>query len=116
MRLLLLVLSIRHRVRKDCSLGKANQPSSSEETGSQNQEMFTHKKHRKTIVQRCLICGREEPVEDEYDSNEYPYLAESRSQSYICQACLNSKDAFEAYRQAFLQKIKRYMKPAMVPL
>jgi hypothetical protein len=77
----------------------------------------THKKHGKTIVQRCLICGKEEQVQDEYDSNEYLYLAESRSQSYICQACLNSKDAFEAYRQAFLRKIKRYMmKPAKIPL
>ena len=37
------------------------------------------RRHRKTIVQRCLICGKEEPVEDEYDSNEYHYLAESRS-------------------------------------
>jgi hypothetical protein len=101
---------------QDCFLGKTNQPSSNEEIGSRNQEMSTHKKHRKTIVQRCLICGKEEPVEDEYHSNEYPYLAESRSQSYICRSCLDSEGAFEAYRQAFLQKIKRYMKPAMVPL
>jgi hypothetical protein len=94
----------------DCSVGTANQPSSIVETGSHNQEMSTHKKHRKTIVQTCLICGKPEPVEDEYDSNEYPYLAESRSQSYICQSCLDSEGAFEAYRQVFLQKIKRYMK------
>jgi hypothetical protein len=87
-----------------CFLGKASQPSSNEEIGSRNQEMSTYKKHRKTIVQRCLICGKEEPVEDEYDSNEYPYLAESRSQSYICQSCLVSNDAFEAYRQAFSSK------------
>jgi hypothetical protein len=65
------------------------------------------------MVQRCLICGKEEPIEDEYDINEYPYLAGSRLQSYICQSCLDSEGAFEAYRQAFLQKIKRYMKPAM---
>ena len=81
----------------DCSVGHSNIPSSNEETGS-HQETPTHKKYRKTIVQRCLICGKEEPVEDEYDSNEYPYLAGSRSQSYICQSCLDSKDAFEAYR------------------
>jgi hypothetical protein len=87
-----------------CFLGKACQPSSNEEIGSRNQEMSTYKKHRKTIVQRCLICGKEEPVEDEYDSNEYPYLAESRSQSYICQSCLDSNDAFGAYRQAFSSK------------
>jgi hypothetical protein len=94
-------------------VGNSNIPSSNEETGSHNQETPTHKKYRKTIVQRCFICGKEEPVEDEYDSNEYSYLAGNRSQSYICQSCLDSEDAFEAYRQAFLQKIKRYMKPAM---
>lgn len=105
--------TIKHQ---DCFLGKANQPSNNEEIGSRNQEMSTCKKHRKTIVQRCLICGKEEPFEDEYHSNEYPYLAEGRSQSYICRSCLDSEGAFEAYRQAFLQKIKRYMKPAMVPL
>jgi hypothetical protein len=94
----------------DCSVGNSNLPSSNEETGHHNQEMSTHKRYRKTIVQRCLICGKGKPVEDEYDPSEYPYLADSRSQSYICQSCLDSKDAFEAYRQAFLQKIKRYMK------
>jgi hypothetical protein len=104
--------SIKH---PDCSLGQPNQPSTSEETESRNQETTTQKKHRKTIVRRCFICAKEEPVEDEYDANEYPSLAESRPQSYICQSCLDSKGAFEAYRQAFLQKIKRYMKPAMVP-
>ncbi|MFZ0695935.1 MAG: hypothetical protein WAM88_02215, partial [Nitrososphaeraceae archaeon] len=93
-------------------LGKANLPSYNEEKASNNQETLSHKKHRKTIVQRCLICGKEEPFEDEYHSNEYPYLAEGRSQSYICRSCLDSEGAFEAYRQAFLQKIKRYMKPA----
>ena len=99
--------SIKHL---DCSVGNSNQQSSNEETGFHNQLTSTHKTHSKTIVQTCLICGKPEPVEDEYDSNEYLYLAGSRSQSYICQSCLDSKDAFEAYRQAFLQKIKRYMK------
>ena len=83
--------SIKHL---DCSVGNSNQPSSNEECGSHNQEPSTHKRYRKTIVQRCLICGKEEPVEDEYHSNEYHYLAGSRSQSYICQSCLDSKDVF----------------------
>lgn len=98
--------SIKHL---DCSVGNFNQQSSNEETGSL-QETPTHKKYRKIIVQRCLICGKEEPVEDEYDINEYPYLAGSRSQSYICQSCLDNEGAFEAYRQVFLKKINRYMK------
>jgi hypothetical protein len=101
--------SIKHL---DCS-GNSNQQSSNQESGSHNQETSIHKRHRKTIVLRCFICGKEEPVEDEYDIKEYPNLARSRSQSYICQSCLDSKDAFEAYRQVFLKKIKRYMKPAM---
>ena len=91
----------------DCSVGNSNQQSSNEETGS-HQDTSTHKRYRKTIVQRCFICGKEEPVEDEYDSNEYPYLAESRSQSYICQSCLDSKDTFETYRQVFLEYAKSW--------
>ena len=86
--------SIKHL---DCSVGSSNIPSTNEETGSRNQESSTHKRYRKTIVQRCLICGKEEPVEDEYDSNEYPYLAESKSQSYICQTCLDSEGPFSAH-------------------
>jgi hypothetical protein len=99
--------SIKHL---DCSVGNSTQQSSNEETRSHNQETSTHKRYRKTIVQRCLICGKEEPIEDEYRTNEYPYLAERRSQSYICQSCLYRKGAFETYRQAFLQRINRYMK------
>jgi hypothetical protein len=57
-----------------------------------------------------LDAVKEEPDEDEYDINEYPYLKNSKSQSYVCKSCLQRDDAFEAYKQAFLQKIKRYMK------
>lgn len=102
--------SIKHL---DCSVGNSNQQSSNEETGS-HQQTPTHKKYKKTIVKTCFICGNGEPEGDEYDINEYSDLKESRSQSYICQPCLDSEGAFEAYRQAFLQKIKRYMKPDLL--
>jgi hypothetical protein len=92
--------SIKHL---DCSSSKY------EEVASQKKES-TSRRSRKTIVQRCFICGMEEPDEDEYDISEYPYLVGSKSQSYICKSCLQKEDAFESYRQAFLQKIKRYMK------
>ena len=63
-----------------------------------------------TSGRACFICGKAEPEEDEDDINEYPYLKEIKSQSYICKSCLQREDAFEAYREDFLQKIKRYMK------
>lgn len=99
--------SIKHL---DCAVSNANQASNPEEIAFQEQKTPTRRQYRKTIVQRCFICGKEEPYEDEYDINEYPYLAGSKSQSYICKSCLQREDAFEAYREAFLQKIKRYMK------
>ena len=100
--------SIKHL---DCSVNNANQTSTNqEETASQKQGTPKQRRNRKTIVSTCFICGKEEPEEDEYDINEYLYLKESKSKSYICQSCLQREDGFEAYRQAFLQKIKRYMK------
>ena len=99
--------SIKHL---DCAVSNANQASNPEDIAFQEQKTPTRRQYRKTIVQRCFICGKEEPDEDEYDINEYPYLAGSKSQSYICKSCLQREDAFEAYREAFLQKIKKYMK------
>jgi hypothetical protein len=75
--------------------------------------MASPRRHEKTVVQRCIIHGEEELVEAEYHNNEYPYLAESRLQSYVCQSFLGKEGAFAAYRQAFLQKFNRYMKPCM---
>ncbi|CAN5543715.1 hypothetical protein BH18THE2_BH18THE2_24160 [soil metagenome] len=94
-----------------CSIRNGDQEPSGDHDGpaTPKQETSTQRRYRKTIVQRCFICGKEEPVEDEYDSNGYQYLTDSKSQSYICQLCLQNNDAFEAYRQAFLQKNKRYM-------
>jgi hypothetical protein len=99
--------SIKHL---DCAVSAANKSSNYEETEFHRQKTPSQRRYRKTIVQRCFICGKEEPDEDEYDTSEYPYLVGSKSQSYICKSCLQRDDAFEAYRQAFLQKIKRYMK------
>jgi hypothetical protein len=99
--------SIKHL---DCSVRNANQTSNHEETELHKQKTSSQNHYRKTIVQRCFICGKEEPDEDEYDPSEYPYLVGSKSQSYICKSCLQRDDAFEAYRQAFHQKIKRYLK------
>jgi hypothetical protein len=99
--------SIKHL---DCAVSNANQASNPEDIAFQEQKTPTRRQYRKTIVQRCFICGKEEPDEDEYDINEYPYLTGSKSQSYICKSCLQREDAFEAYKEAFLQKIRRYMK------
>ena len=99
--------SIKHL---DCAVSNANQASNPEDIAFQEQKTPSRRQYRKTIVQRCFICGKEEPDEDEYDINDYPYLAGSKSQSYICKSCLQREDAFEAYREAFLQKIKKYMK------
>jgi len=98
----------------DCSIRKADQETSTdyEQPAAHGKELQSSrpKQYWKTIVPKCFICGKEEPDEDEYDINEYPYLAGSKSQSYICKSCLKRKDVFEAYREAFIQKIKKYMK------
>ena len=99
--------SIKHL---DCSLSNANQTSSDNEKTAFHKEEKSHSRVRKTIVQTCYICEKEEPEEDEYDINKYPYLKEINSRSYVCQSCLQREDAFEAYRQVFLQKNKRYIK------
>jgi hypothetical protein len=82
--------SIKHL---DCAVSTTNKSSNYEETEFHRQKTPSQRRYRKTIVQ-----------------SEYPYLVGSKSQSYICKSCLQRDDAFEAYRQAFLQKIKRYMK------
>lgn len=104
-----LTKSIKH---VDCTLSSQTS-SNNEETVSASQKQETHRRFKKTIVNRCFICGNGEPEEDEYDINEYSDLKESKSESYICQSCLQREDAFEAYRQIFLQKIKRFTKQVL---
>jgi hypothetical protein len=94
----------------DCSVSNPSQTSSYEEMSSIKQKTSGQKRYKKAIVPTCFICGRAQPEEDEYNIDEYPYLKEIKSQSYICMPCLQREDAFEAYKEAFLQKIKRYMK------
>lgn len=99
--------SIKHL---DCSLSNSGQTSKSEGDVSHEQKATSQKRYKKTVVPTCFICGNAQPEEDEYDIDEYPYLKEIKSPSYICKSCLQGENTFEAYREAFLQKIKRYMK------
>jgi len=94
----------------DCSASNANQTRNYEEATIQRRKTPSQRRYKKTIVPTCFICGKEEPEVDEYDINEYPYLEYTKSQSYVCKSCLQREDAFEAYKEAFLQKIKKFMK------
>ena len=98
----------------DCSIRKADQ-----ETSTDYEQPATHRKelqsprpkrYGKTIVPKCFICEREESVDDQYDFNESDNFIQDKYQYYICKSCLQREDAYETYRQTFLQKIKRYMK------
>jgi hypothetical protein len=95
--------SIKHL---DCSVGDVNRTLNYEETATHKPGSPKSIQYRKTIAQRCFICRMEEPDEDEYDIKEYPYLRAIKSPSYICRSCLGKENAFDAYRSAFLQKIK----------
>ena len=98
----------------DCSIRKADQGTSTDyERSTTDRKEFQSsrpKRYRKTIVPKCFICGKEQSVEDEYDFDESDSFIHDKSQYYICRSCLQREDAFEAYRQTFLQKINRYMK------
>ena len=89
----------------DCSVRKADQ----ETSVSHEQEVQPpkHKRYWKTVEPNCFICGKEESVDDRYDSYEYSSFIEDKSQFCICRSCLQRGDAFETYREAFLNKIKR---------
>jgi uncharacterized protein YlaI len=98
----------------DCSIRKADQ-----ETSTEYERFATHgnelqssrpKRYWKTIVPKCFICGKEESVDDQYDFDESNNFIQNKCQYYICKSCLQREDAFETYRQTFLQKIKRYIK------
>jgi predicted nucleic acid-binding Zn ribbon protein len=99
--------SIKHL---DCSVSNTSQSSESEGAISREQKTTSQKRYKKAIVPTCFICGKPQPEGDEYDVDEYPYLKQVKSPSYICKSCLQREDAFDAYREAFLQKIKRYLK------
>ena len=68
------------------------------------------KRHLKTISPKCFICGKEKSVDDEYNSDESPDFIQDKSQYHICKSCLQREDAFETYRETFLQKIQKYIK------
>ena len=93
----------------ECSQGRTDQETSNNSRGSQGQDIEAkNKRYEETIVQKCFICDKW--VDDEYDSLKYSNFIEGRSHSYICRLCLQNENAFENYRQAFLQKIKKFMK------
>jgi hypothetical protein len=98
----------------DCSIRKTEQGTSTDyERSTTNGEKFQSsrpKRYRKTIVPKCFICGKEQPVDEDCDFDESDRFIHDKSQYYICRSCLQREDAFETYRQTFLQKIKRYMK------
>jgi hypothetical protein len=101
---------------EDCSIRNAadlvtSSSKDSEESITHKQEIQFIRKQKKFLqasISQCFICRKEKPRDDKYDSNDYDY--EDNSQSYICQSCLEREDAFEAYSQAFLQKINKYLK------
>jgi hypothetical protein len=98
--------SIKH---VECSQGNTDQETSNNSRGSQRQEIEAkNKRYEETIVQKCFICDKW--VDDEYDFLKYSNFIEDKSHSYVCRSCLQNENAFENYRQAFLQKIKKFMK------
>jgi len=98
----------------DCSIRKVEQGTSTDyERSTTNGKEFQSprpKRYWRTIIPKCFICGKDESVDDEYDFDESDSFIHDESQYYICRSCLQREDAFETYRQTFLQRIKRYMK------
>jgi hypothetical protein len=101
----------------DCSISSADQVTSNKDeeesvTHKQEKQSVIHKQNRflQTTVAKCFICGKKKTRDDE-NISDYDYRGrEIESNSYICQSCLQSEDAFQAYQNAFLQKINRYLK------
>lgn len=98
----------------DCSIRKADQGTSNDyERSTTDRKEFQSSRPKRiwrAIVPKCFICGKEQPVDDEYFFDDSDSFIHDKSQYYICRSCLEREDAFEAYRQTFLQKITRYMK------
>ena len=98
----------------DCSIRKADQETSTdyEQPAAHGKELQLSrpKRYWKTIVPKCFICGKEQSVDEDCDFDGSDRFIHDKSQYYICRSCLQREDAFETYRQTFLQKIKRYMK------
>jgi hypothetical protein len=98
----------------DCSIRKADRGTSTyyERSATNGKELQASrpKRYSKTKVPNCFICGKEESDDDGYDFDESDSFIHDKSQYYICRTCLRREDAFETYRQTFLQKINRYMK------
>jgi hypothetical protein len=95
----------------ECAQGKADQETSNgtRESITRGQEIKAkNKRYEETIIQKCFICDKW--VDDEYTSFRYSNYIENKSHSYVCQSCVQDENAFENYRQSFLQKIKKLRK------
>jgi hypothetical protein len=95
----------------ECSQGKADQATSISirESLNRKQEIkVKNKRYEETMIQKCFICDKW--VDDEYASFRYSNYIVNKSHSYVCQSCIQDENAFENYRQSFLQKIKKLIK------
>jgi hypothetical protein len=95
----------------ECSQGNADQETStgsSESVIHGQQIKAKNKQHEETPVQKCFICDKW--FDDEYTSLSYPNYIEGKSNSYVCQSCIQNENAFENYKKKFLQKIKKSIK------
>ena len=84
-------------------------------TDEPKEKEFSTAQQRKSLQQaielKCFICRNKTTIwSNEFnDSNDYDDYKDKSHHAYICQSCLKREDAFEAYQQAFMQKINKYL-------
>lgn len=84
-------------------------------TDEPEEREFSTAQQRKSLQQaielKCFICRNKTTIwSNEYsDSIDYDDYKDKSHHAYICQSCLKREDVFEAYQQAFIQKINKYL-------